>query len=581
MKVLVKEKLSPHKSKTPEGYLICRDAILARTGEQEYYASELYPDWHEEDKKIKVLRKPEEVFSEQTLASFENKPITCEHPDEDVTSENNRDYAVGFIRDIRRGQSNGEDVMLGNLIITDSEIVKDIEDGIRTELSCGYNCDITEGDHPEQVNIRGNHVALCERGRAGCAKIIDSVDQDIVDVKPRKGEKEDEFISRFMSETKEEYPDQKQRYAIAKSYWQKRDSIRDHTNETVKSKIMISFGLSKEKIKKMMIEQYNQGNLEDQDLDDIEEAYFEKTGEKLFNTSDENYVENFKRKLKENKFESSEDALKVLERFLKHEMVDEDEYEILKKMCKNKFGIKDSSKLPQKVRKDISAALSRMSGFTHKDLYVTDLTKKIYNVLWLHDLEDHEIIRDKIEGWYQVDGGINRKDYFFHIDGFDDQFMISIYADNDEFRTTEVNAGFTDSVEDDFRGEIVDKKKPTEYRGYEISLNEDGSAEVELERGIMRGKTLDEAKQYVDEFIEKSRNMLRDRKIERKVTHTTHDAEYSPHFKKQLRKEIIRTKNDLLEEEDIDDEETRMEFRKLKQKTLSDLRKNLRNAQKH
>lgn len=35
MKVLIKEKLSPHKSKTPEGYLICRDAILGRTGTQE------------------------------------------------------------------------------------------------------------------------------------------------------------------------------------------------------------------------------------------------------------------------------------------------------------------------------------------------------------------------------------------------------------------------------------------------------------------------------------------------------------------------------------------------------------------
>ena len=126
MKVLIKEKLSPHKSKTPEGYLICRDAVLARTGTQDYYATELYPNWKDEDKVISVMRKPEEVFSEETIASFENKPVTCEHPDEDVTPENYKDYSVGFARDIRRSKVNGEDVLVGNLIITDSDIINDI-----------------------------------------------------------------------------------------------------------------------------------------------------------------------------------------------------------------------------------------------------------------------------------------------------------------------------------------------------------------------------------------------------------------------------------------------------------------------
>lgn len=177
MKVLAKEKLSPHKSKTPEGYLVCLDAILARTGKQEYYASEVYEDV-EEDKLIQIDRKPEEVFSEKTLASFENKPLTCEHPRENVTPDNYKDYSVGFVRDVRRGKTkDGQDVMLGNLIVTDPDCIKDIENGVRTELSCGYDCDITEGDHPEQKNIRGNHVALCEVGRAGIAKIVDTAER--------------------------------------------------------------------------------------------------------------------------------------------------------------------------------------------------------------------------------------------------------------------------------------------------------------------------------------------------------------------------------------------------------------------
>ena len=176
MKVLIKEKLSPHKSKTPEGYLICRDAILGRTGTQEYYANEIYAD-SKDDRIVKVMRDAKEVFSPETIASFENKPVTCEHPEEDVTPDNFKQYSVGFARDIHQGRVDGEDVLLGNLIITDPETINDIENGIRTELSCGYTCDITDDDNPRQVNIRGNHIALCEKGRAGNARIVDSADK--------------------------------------------------------------------------------------------------------------------------------------------------------------------------------------------------------------------------------------------------------------------------------------------------------------------------------------------------------------------------------------------------------------------
>ena len=173
-KILTKIKLSEHKYKTPEGYLICQDAVLARTGKQEYLKSEVYPNFMGEDTPIMVDRKPEQVFAAETLASFEDKPITVEHPDESVTPENYSELAVGHTRNIRKGKYNGQDVMVGDLVITDADAISRIENGEMTELSCGYDCDITEGDNPEQINIRGNHVALCEQGRAGIAKIIDS-----------------------------------------------------------------------------------------------------------------------------------------------------------------------------------------------------------------------------------------------------------------------------------------------------------------------------------------------------------------------------------------------------------------------
>lgn len=43
------------------------------------------------------------------------------------------------------------------------------------------------------------------------------------EVYPNKGESKEDFISRFMSVTKDEYPDIKQRYAVALSYWDNKD----------------------------------------------------------------------------------------------------------------------------------------------------------------------------------------------------------------------------------------------------------------------------------------------------------------------------------------------------------------------
>ena len=174
MKFLINERLSEHKTKTPEGYLICLDAILARTGKQTYKKNEIFVD-SDDDTEIEVDRTEDEVFSPQTLASFENKPITVEHPDEDVNVHNYKEYAVGFVRDVRRGEVNGEPVILGNLVITDEQTIQEIENGEHTDLSCGYDCDIVDEEHPCQKNIRGNHVALCEQGRAGIARIVDSV----------------------------------------------------------------------------------------------------------------------------------------------------------------------------------------------------------------------------------------------------------------------------------------------------------------------------------------------------------------------------------------------------------------------
>lgn len=177
MKILISEKLSPHRFKTPEGYLICTDSILARTGKQTYKRGEVFGlDCKDSDADVEVDRRPEEVFSEKTMASFENKPLCVEHPDCDVNAHNHNEYAVGFVRDVHKGTVDGQDVVLGTLVVTDAKTIEEIENGEHTDLSCGYDCDIEDDAHPQQRNIRGNHVALCQQGRAGIARIVDSTD---------------------------------------------------------------------------------------------------------------------------------------------------------------------------------------------------------------------------------------------------------------------------------------------------------------------------------------------------------------------------------------------------------------------
>ena len=174
MKMLCSVQLSKNRYKTPEGYLVCKDCIIARTGKQTYLKSEIGRDDGSDEEYIDIDRKPEQVFDEKTMASFEGKPLTIEHPDESVSPQNYKELAVGNVHNIRKGKYEGQDVMYADINVYDARAINLIETGEMEELSCGYDCDITDGPNPEQINIRGNHVALCEQGRAGIARIQDS-----------------------------------------------------------------------------------------------------------------------------------------------------------------------------------------------------------------------------------------------------------------------------------------------------------------------------------------------------------------------------------------------------------------------
>ena len=156
-------KISPHMTDTPEGYLVCHDVPIARTGDMVYRAGELGLEG-DPDRPVTVRRYAEDVFDPAAVASFEGKDVTAGHPAESVGPANHAAYSKGHVQNVRR---EGEK-LVADLLVKDAGLISDIRNGVVREVSCGYLCSYEpEGDHYRQGNIRGNHVAVVPRGRAG------------------------------------------------------------------------------------------------------------------------------------------------------------------------------------------------------------------------------------------------------------------------------------------------------------------------------------------------------------------------------------------------------------------------------
>lgn len=160
--------ISGTRKRTEDGALIV-DARAARTGIQIYAGSEVgRPDLST----VRVFRSADQVFHRDSLASFAHRPVTNDHPNEAVTADNWKDFAVGQTAD----EVTATDIYVRvPLMVSDAVAIADIEAGKR-ELSAGYTCDLdwtpgltSKGEtfDARQTNIRINHVAIVDRGRAG------------------------------------------------------------------------------------------------------------------------------------------------------------------------------------------------------------------------------------------------------------------------------------------------------------------------------------------------------------------------------------------------------------------------------
>lgn len=181
MKAYYGSRFSPNMTKTPEGFLICHNVPIARTGWYDYLAREIGVGG---DEIVKVYRSPEVVFSKSAIASFEGKPVTDEHPPDLLTPETVNIYVKGTTQNVRQ-DSKETDLLIGDLIIYDSALINEISQGKR-EVSCGYECQYEKNQDGtyNQVQICGNHVAVVEAGRAGGRVAI----QDSI-ITSKKGDK--------------------------------------------------------------------------------------------------------------------------------------------------------------------------------------------------------------------------------------------------------------------------------------------------------------------------------------------------------------------------------------------------------
>ena len=160
--------------------------VVARLGVQVYYT--------EGGRTVREFRPAEEVFKDESLASYQGKPMTLDHVF--VNSENAKEVVVGSVTG--KAEPLGSSVV-APIVVYDNTAIQEAMAGNAKELSVGYSAilDETPGwgdpitgeyvlksdgdqfDAPEgwqefdaiQRDIKVNHLAMVYRGRAGIAKL--------------------------------------------------------------------------------------------------------------------------------------------------------------------------------------------------------------------------------------------------------------------------------------------------------------------------------------------------------------------------------------------------------------------------
>lgn len=149
-------------------------ANITRTGVFTYFQKS--PDGT--IKIIRQLRHPDEVFSEESMATLMGLPTTNEHPSELVSKENAKNLLVGMTSDRPKKiqlDDDEESYIQQKVTFFDSDSIEMIVSGKRQEMSLGYTCRLDEesgewnGQKYDYVqrDIRYNHLSLVDKARGG------------------------------------------------------------------------------------------------------------------------------------------------------------------------------------------------------------------------------------------------------------------------------------------------------------------------------------------------------------------------------------------------------------------------------
>ena len=164
-----------HRKTDENGYLFVDQSPILKAGILEYYGSELI-DGGEDDtikgrkidpKKIYRVYIPREELV-KGADSFKLLPITNNHQWLGREGAAAREYQEGTSGDTVTVKG---DMLYVPLKFTGDEIIEDLESGDKEELSASYTNELSWADNPDYdfvaSDIKGNHIALVEKGRCG------------------------------------------------------------------------------------------------------------------------------------------------------------------------------------------------------------------------------------------------------------------------------------------------------------------------------------------------------------------------------------------------------------------------------
>ena len=158
---------------TSEGFLEVPAAIAKADNVQPYRRRELGLDG-DGNAIIRLFRPKSEVFAPKTVASFEGKTLTVDHPAKGVDASNWKKVTAGDVHDVKAAVE--ALTLMSMFLVKDADAIGVVTSNKKVQVSAGYDFDLelTPGRSPTgeaydgiQTNIQANHVAIVDAARGG------------------------------------------------------------------------------------------------------------------------------------------------------------------------------------------------------------------------------------------------------------------------------------------------------------------------------------------------------------------------------------------------------------------------------